>query len=237
MSSATATVKGLFLFALLLITACATLDPGGSGTETTTGIVGAVVNDQGVPQANVMVQLFPEAHNPVRDAITIPADTTDSQGRYAFMNIRSGRYTMLAFHRTDGTKTLISGIIAAGDTVTLPVRTLLTPGTVKVSLHSGIKAATGYVYISGTTVFSFIKNPAEFVVLDSVPAGSIPEIAYSSTDGAVATAIRYNVPVNSGDTTEVRNPLWKYARILMLNTSATGANVAKTVTNYQVERG
>jgi hypothetical protein len=229
-----ATVKGLFLFTLLLITACATLDPGGSGTETTTGIVGAVVNDQGVPQADVLVYLFPEAHDPVRDAIDVPAETTDPQGKYAFKNIRSGRYTMLAVDRINGTRTFINGIIAAGDTLTLPVRTLLTPGSIRVSLHSGTNTVKGYVYIPGTTIFAFVNNRAESVVLDSVPAGSIPEIAYSSTDSAAATAIRYNVQVNAGDTTEVRNPLWKYACTVILNTSATGASVAKTVVDFPV---
>jgi hypothetical protein len=221
-----------FLLPLLLFTACATLDPGGSGTETTTGIIGAVVNDHGAPQAHVQVQLFPEAYNPVRDAIASPADTTDSLGTYTFMNIRTGKYTMQAVHLTNGTRTLISGIYAAGDTIMLPVRTLLTPGSVKVSLYSGINAATGYVYIPGTTVLSFINNRTDFVVLDSVPAGNIPEIAYSSTNGDAATAIRYNVPVTAGDTATIWNSSWKYTRTLILNTSATGANVARTVVDF-----
>jgi len=228
------TVQRRFLLPLLLFAGCATLDPGGSGTETTTGIIGAVVNDKGAPQAYVQVQLFPEAYNPVQDALASPVDTTDSLGTYSFMNIRAGKYTMQAVHLSNGTRTLVSGIYATGDTVMLPVRTLLTPGSVKVSLHSGINAATGYVYIPGTTVLSFINNRTDFVMLDSVPAGNIPEIAYSSTDGDAPTAIRYNVPVTANETTAIWNSSWKYARTLILNTSATGANVARTMTDFPV---
>jgi hypothetical protein len=221
-----------FLFPLLVFAACATLDPGGSGTETTTGIIGAFVNDQGVPQADVRVLLLPEGYDPVSDAIALPADTTDSLGRYTFKNIHAGRYTLLAVHLIDGTRTLISGIFTAGDTVKLPVRTLLIPGSVKVSLLAGMNSSTGYLFVPGTTLFTFIGNRTDFAVLDSVPAGNIPEIAYTPMPTTAATAIRYNVPVSSGDTTDVVNPSWKYARTLILNTSVSGANVTGTVVDF-----
>ena len=116
----------------LLFTACATIDPGGSGTETTTGIIGAIVNDQGKPQAHVQVQLIPDTYDPVLNDVTIPVDTTDSLGRYAFRDIDSGDYSVQAVHLTDGTRALISGIHAALDTiVTATDDTLQPPGAVR----------------------------------------------------------------------------------------------------------
>jgi hypothetical protein len=221
-----------FLPPLLLFTTCTMLDPGGSGTETTTGIVGAVVNDQGVPQTNVQVQLFPEAYNPVRDAIAIPADTTESQGRYAFMNIRDGNYTILAVHLVNRTRALVSGIHVASDTVIAAPGTLRTPGSILVSLPTETGMATGYVYIPGTTVFVLIDDRADFVVLDSAPAGFINEIAYAPTGQANPGTIRYNISVASNDTTFIWNPSWKNARALGLNTSKTGANIAGNAVNF-----
>jgi hypothetical protein len=52
----------------------------------------------------------------------------------------------------------------------------------------------------------------------------LPSLLYGTSDTAVS--LRYNVPVSPGDTTIVSNPLWKYSRQIMLNTTVTGANVA-----------
>jgi hypothetical protein len=72
------------------------------------------------------------------------------------------------------------------------------------------------------------------VLLDSVPVGRIPQIAYLSTNIAAPTTLRYSVTVTVGDTAIVENPFWKYSRTLRLNTSATGANTARNVLNFPV---
>ena len=118
--------------------------------------------------------------------------------------------------------------------VIAPPDTLRLPGTVKVSLPAGLNGATGYLYIPGTTNFVFLNNRADSAVLDSVPAGIMPSIYYSVKSGAEAIAIRYNFRIISGDTAVIMNPSWKYARALILNTSATGANVSGTVFDFPV---
>lgn len=223
-----------FLLSLLLFTACATLEPGGSGTETTTGIIGTVVNSQGDPQANVQVQLLPEAYNPVRDTIIIPIDTTDSLGRYSFMQIFSGNYTVQAVHISNRTRAFTSGVLVASDTVITEPDTLRAPGSIKVSLSSAVKNSAGYVYIPGTVIFAYCHDSSDFVMLDSVPAGQINQIAYSSTSQAGPGIIRYEIRVRSNDTTDVWNPLWKHARLIGLNTSETGANIAGNVSNFPI---
>ncbi|MBN1127849.1 MAG: DUF2341 domain-containing protein [Chitinispirillaceae bacterium] len=224
----------LFILPLLLAAACATLDPGGSGTETTTGIVGTVINDQGFPEANAYVRLYPGTYDPVVDTTTIPVDTTDSLGGFSFLHIRSGDYSLQAVHPKSGNRALLSGIHVVPDSVVAAIGTLRVPGSITVFLPSGINNATGYVYIPGTTVFTFLNNRTDFVTLDSAPAGRVPEIIYFSTNDTARTTIRYDVQVQAGDTTEVRNPSWKYAHALTLNTSATGANVAGNVTGFPV---
>jgi hypothetical protein len=90
------------------------------------------------------------------------------------------------------------------------------------------------VYIPGTTVFTFLNNRTDFVVLDSSPAGCIPAIAYSSIKDTASATIRYSVCVASGDTAVVWNPSWKYACTILLNTAATGADVVSDVINFPV---
>jgi hypothetical protein len=178
------------------------------------------------------VQLLPDTYDPVRDTMPLPADTTDSLGRYAFLRIGNGMYRVQAVHLRNRTRALVSGIHVMRDSVVAASGTLQTPGSMKVFLPDGVNSATGYVYIPGTTVFSFLNNRTDFVVLDSAPAGLVPEITYSSATVTTATAIRYNVPVRANDTTPVRNPLWKYARTLALNTTGTGADIKGNVVGF-----
>jgi biopolymer transport protein ExbB len=92
----------------------------------------------------------------------------------------------------------------------------------------------GYIYAPGTSVLTFLNNAAGFVVLDSVPAGTVSAVSYSSTNSTVSSIIRHEVPVAPGDTTVVWNPSWKYARRIFLNTTAGGAAVAGDVVNFPV---
>ena len=219
---------------LLIVASCAPVGPGGSGTETTTGIVGAVVDNQGRPQANVQVKLLHATHDPVRDTNAIPADTTDSLGAYRFMLIDSGDYSLQMVHLIDRTRAYISGIHVAYDTVNAAPAMVHTPGSINVALPKGINGTTGYVYIPGTTFFTSLDGRTEFVILDSLPAGQIPAIAYSSTDQPAAFAIRYDISVASGETAVVLNPSWKYAQTIGFNTTPSGVNVASDVANFPV---
>jgi hypothetical protein len=222
------------LFPLLLAVACTTVVSGGSGTETTTGILGSVINDQGYPQPLVQVQLLPASFDPVLDDTTIPVDTTDSLGRYRFTAVDSGEYTVQMVHLTCGTRALISGIHTALDTVSLASVTLRAPGAMKISLPDGINRSTGYVYIPGTTFFTFLKVGPGFVIIDSLPAQRIPEIVYSSTNQMTTFTMRYNIAIVSGDTVDILNPSWKYARKIVFNTSPSGADVASDVADFPV---
>jgi hypothetical protein len=228
------TILRSILLPFLLLVACATLNGGGSGTETTTGIIGAVIDTQGCPQAHVQVQLLPDTYDPVRHDIAIPVDTTDSIGRYRFMQIGSGEYTLQMVHLVERTRALISGIHIVVDTVNLTSTMLHPPGSMKISRPKGINGTTGYVYFPGTTFFAFLNDRIDFVILDSIPAGRISEIAYSSTNQAASFTIRYNVGVVSGDTAVILNPSWKYARTIGFNTSPSGADVASNVVNFPV---
>jgi hypothetical protein len=208
---------------------------GGAGGETTNGLVtGTVKYGDGSFASAARVQLFPDDYDPVKDTAVVPADTTDSLGRYAFSAVAPGDYNVEAVHIDNSTKALVAGIHVAQDTVPAPVGILGVPGAIKVFFPAGSDISTGYIYVPGTRYCVFLNNHAHFAVLDSVPAGVIPKVSYSSTSLSASAVVRYDVPVVSGDTTVVYDPSWKYAQRLFLNTTASGADVSGNVYNFPV---
>ena len=214
---------------------CAMELTGGGTIETTNGLVtGTIVLPGGSQAMRTQVQLLPAGYDPVKDTAAVPNDTTDEAGNYIFSHVYPGDYTIQALQLDDRTRTCFSRIHVADDTIEAPAETLQVPGTMKVSLPAGINSLTGYVYIPGTTFLTFCNNHTDFVALDSLPAGVIPAVSYSSIYSDSTTTIRYNIPISPGETTYVWNPSWAFARKLVLNTSASGADVAGNAANVPV---
>jgi hypothetical protein len=220
----------------VLAVGCGTNPPlaGGSSQQGNGVVVGRVNNDAGGPAARTQVMLLRVGYDPVKDTGAVLTDTTDTMGNYSFAHVYPGDYTIQALQLDGRTRALIGGIHVANDTADVPSGILQAPGTVRVYLPGGVNGATGYVYAPGTVCFVLLAGHTDYVILDSVPAGAVPEISYSSINSVAVTTIRYGVPVVSGDTTVVWNPQWKYARTLVLNTSTTGADVTGTVVNFPV---
>jgi len=228
-----------FLVAVLGMFACTrTSLSGGNGSETTNGrVIGRILEDHGRPAAQTRVALVSDGHDPVKDG-PVPdsmTGTTDSLGNFVFVNVHYGRYVVCAVHPNTGGRTVIRGIQVSDDKPdTLTTDTLRPPGTVIVMLPPNANTVSGYLYIPGTLAFAFLKNSSDFVILDSVPGTTKADVYYSSTNSSAATVFRYAVPVSSGDTATVYNPGWNYARSLVLNTAASGAEITGTVTNFPV---
>jgi hypothetical protein len=224
---------------LLLITAtiyrCSNLQLAGSVSETTNGsAVGKIVRRTGVPASQTQVKLYPAVYDPVKDTTDIPVDTTDALGNYAFTHIANGDYTVLAVHLYDRTRTFITGIYVADDTVTAPTDTLQVPGSIKVMPPDSADLSYGYLYVPGTNISTFLSNRNSPVVLDSVPAGTVPAVYYSARNTSMQRGIRYDIRVASGDTAVISNPAWSYAKRLFLTTTASGAGVSGNVINFPV---
>jgi hypothetical protein len=223
-----------FLPVCLLFAYCSSLI-GGAGDETTNGMVmGSIINQTGAYASDVQVELYPVNYDPVKQDAVVRVDTTDDSGRYVFVRNNPGYYNVQAVHLYDRTRALVSGLPVAGQKVVVPVATLLKPGSIKVMLPASVDNANGYVYIPGTSVFADLTGASGFVMVDSVPAGTVPGIYYSTRGGAGYAVLRYDVLVPSGGTVVVANPLWKYSRRLYLNTTTTGAAVTGNVAGFPV---
>ncbi len=221
--------------AVFFMLRCANLSGGGSeaGNARITGIV---LNTQGSPVSNVKVTVLPSDFDPVKSGPLHGSDfdTTGTDGTFGITVEKGQTYTIQAVLISARTRALITGVAVDDTNIISPPCTLNAPGAVKVMLPDSADKMLGYVYVPGTTVLSFLNNAAGSVVLDSVPAGVIPEVSYSSTLISASAVIRHQVQVIPGDTAIVYNPSWKYARRLFFNTAASGAQVSGDVYNFPV---
>jgi hypothetical protein len=209
---------------------------GGSTSTPNERVMGKLFFSTGAPAPRTVVQLIPSAYDQIKGIplASLPTDTTDDSGAYSFATVDSGTYTIQAVQLDNRTRSLITGIHVDRDTIVVPADTLRVPGTIKLFLPPGINSTLGYIYIPGTSYVVFLNNRTDFIVLDSVPANVIPALSYSTIQSTSTTTIRYSISINSHDTTVVWNPLWKYSRTLVLNTTVAGADVSGDVMDFPV---
>ena len=221
---------------LSFCTASHLTDGNSSETTNVAAVSGIVVDAQGSPAGNVQVTIRPAGFDPVTDGPVPASDmvTTAADGVYRFAVATNRAYTVEAVHRTRRTRALLADILVGESENPAPPCTLNAPGAIKVMVPENADTVRGFVFIPGTSIFSMVKFSRGFVLLDSVPVGLVSQILYSSTNKTVATTLRYKVTVTAGDTAVVGNPGWNYSRKIMLNTTATGANVTGNVTNFPV---
>ncbi|HUI91788.1 MAG TPA: DUF2341 domain-containing protein [Chitinivibrionales bacterium] len=202
---------------------------GGTSSSENAKVKGAIIDTAGAPAAGAHVLLIPAGFNPATDTAEkkITRDTTDAGGSYSFASVAPGTYNIMANNPVFGTSLLITGIeCKKKDTVTVSTGTLKPSGTVVVALGTPAGASGAAVYIPGTTCLKSVPASATSVVLDSVPPGSIPAIMMKNL-GAPADTLKSNVTVIPKDTTYLI-----FSAKLVINTSATGANVQNAVTHF-----
>jgi hypothetical protein len=211
---------------------------GGGGSDVGNGkVVGMMITSQGGLAANTQVMLItadynPETDGPVPDSLI---DTTNSAGEYSFSMLQENMYNIVAVQLDSRERLIIASIIVRRNaTVNVPVDTLQQPGAIKVMLPDSVDAVNGYVYVPGTTITAGLGGATGFIMVDSVPAGTMPAVNYSTTGGPVPVVLRYNLQVVTGDTVTLTYPTWKYSKKLYLNTTASGAGVSGDVLGFPV---
>jgi len=209
---------------------------GGTDTETggTSVVAGIIVTSTGAPAVCAKVKFVPSAFNPVTAKIQPDSSTTDASGHFTFNVIPYGNYTLQANDATDSLGALRFEITVAHDSLTVAICTLSVAGAIKIATSDNMEATYGYIYIPGTTIFAFVNNSNAGVILNNVWTGTMPVIEYGILNSQVQKAIRFNVPVLSGDTAFVNNPSWKYAKKIVFNTTITGADVTDNVYGFPV---
>ena len=213
---------------------CSTSIAGGSSSTDNGKVLGSMVLEGGQPATHTQVMLIPGDYNPYVNTTNLYHTVTDDEGSYTFSHISVGTYNVLAVHSTLRTRAIISGVLVDDDTTVVQPDTLKQPGTLKIFLPDYSNPIHGYVYLQGTTVYRELNDSSTFVILDSVPYGVINSVNYATKDSSTQAVIRYGVSVPSSDTFFVTLPKWRYSRQLVLNTSATGAQVSSDIINVPV---
>jgi hypothetical protein len=228
-------VAAVIATATLFVFRCANISGGGSEAGNAR-IIGMVVNAQGAPAGNVAVRIMPADYDPVKDKPVSGEmiDTTGPDGMYRFFVTDGCRYTIQAVHAVLRLRALIPLVEAVQTDNTAPGCTLQTPGTIRVPLSAGMDTVSGYVYIPGTTIYSFLKNAKNSTFLDSVPYGAVPSVKYSTLNTSQDAVVGRNINVSPGDTVTVAYLNWAYSAVIALNTSVSGANVQGNVYGFPV---
>jgi hypothetical protein len=223
---------------LMLITGCSrNVDLSGATTETTNGIMGLVCNDNNTPSQNTVVKLFPADYNPLADGSLDPdyIDTTDAKGKFSFKHVSHGRYSIIARNRDSLTSLRIGSVPVSDDSVTMiPVANLDKPGSISTRfISSDLVDTNSYLYIPGTDIYSIVKNDGS-VVLGEVPAGMVSTVILTTPSGEEYSILQNEIVIAPGETVSITNPLWKYSREILLNTTPTGAGVNDNIKNFPV---
>jgi hypothetical protein len=199
-------------------------------------VIGKIANSDGSPAQGTVVTLLPADYNPADGARRqLTSDTTDNGGEYRLRVRDAGLYCLQAVQLSHRTRLLISGINVHGDSTLVEPGVLNAPGSIKLDLPAIVDSTNGYVYIPGTTIFASLKGARGTVILDSVPAGTIPQVVYGvQGDAGVQEPLVTTLAVASGDTAVSAFAGWKYSRRIFLNTTASGANVAGAVVHFPV---
>jgi hypothetical protein len=212
---------------------------GGTTTETTNGYVtGSLEKIDGTPARQTTVKLIESNYDPVKDG-PVPdslVETTGEAGEFAFHIAGGGTFNIEGVQRSSGESILISGVMVKdSDTTTIPPGTIRKSGSIKILLPPNIDTAGAYIYIRGTTICAMLDDTSGFALLESVPAGIIPSVYYAVTSSAAGPkTIADSVSVAPGVTTVIVYQTWAHSAKLVLNTTASGAGIAGTVTNFPV---
>lgn len=230
---------------MLLIVCCGgmffscTDSPVAGGTsETTNGVIASIVKGDNTPAANAVVRLrradyFSPPPALSKRADFINADTviredtvTDKNGRFEINGIEPGDY-VIEVTDSSTSAVLLECTIHNNDTTNLKTHTLKPFASITGIVDSMTSGA--YVQVRGMERLLPVDSTGRFVIND-LPAATLDLRIIAS--GGQKTEIN-KLKVASGDTTPVAVlPYWRYAQQLILNTTATGANVAEDVTAF-----
>lgn len=225
-----------FISAAAAFLGCSSPLPISSGSSSET-VIGKVVSEDGKPVPATIVTLYPENYDPVvgTGQSSINFDTTNDHGAFSLpVPDVSLRYTIVAVQNTARTRALITGIAISADTTSIANAVLRVPGAISVMTPANADIQNGYFFIPGTGIKTDLAGRSGTIVLDSVPAGTIPEVRYAVKNGAVQQTVRFNIQVFSGDTARIFHPYWRYSRPLYFNTTPSGAGVGAAVTDFPV---
>lgn len=183
-------IRGFFPISVILLLIavgfnCSINVADGGSEAGNANVIGAIINEDGKPADNTLVQFIREDYNPVFDGPLPDSLTTitDSTGIFSFYVTDTGTFNIQAHDLTLGTRLFIADIEHYNDTTILPLAILRKPGAVKMFLPDTVNTVNGYVYMAGTTVMKRLAETATLseesvLFIDSLPTAIFPGMFY-----------------------------------------------------------
>jgi hypothetical protein len=212
---------------------------GGSSQQGNGMIVGQVVSVNGSCVAAALIRIRPINYVQTPGAATNGSGVfdavTDSMGNFSVSGISSGEYTIEANDRASSAVLATATIMEQSGTADV--------GTIGLKPYARIFGRVDaaptealpqkYVQVQGLERCARVGNDGTFAIVD-LPEGSF-DLRLVSADSTTASSELFGVNATSDATASVVIPSgWRYARRLHLNTTASGADVAGSVTNFPV---
>lgn len=213
--------------------------PGGTDfPNTRTAVVGKIINEDGTAGSSTIIHLIPVDYNPLRITQSILHDTTDNNGNFSLPVEGEGTFNLQAVHIANGTRLMVRTIAVREDRDTVQVgeNMLDEPGTMIIDIPESATATGGYIYIIGSKFALPVEKGQKYVVLDSIPKGTVPAIYFTEAESEepLSIIIEDSVAVSAGDTTLVAPKKGDRFLKLVLNTTVSGADVSEDVYNFPV---
>lgn len=233
-------VKNIIINIFLLLVFClfyCSEKLAGAGSETTNSITGYVVNRDGTVAAQITIRLFSSDSDPYEIDTASHSFTTqtDERGQYKFEKISAGSYSIIARNQNRTMCARVTDIEV--DTferhLELADCSLDSAGTLMVDFSVGADTFSGYCYIPGTDIYSFIDS-TKIVKLNLIPAGLINSLIFVSSSDSAKRVLRSSVTIEPGESVRINNPGWRYSRKIGFNTSSTGAGITGDLFNIAV---
>lgn len=157
-------------------------------------VTGKIVDSLGLPSAGTLVKLIPADYSGAKGSFVFPVDTTDESGAYSFAVSDTLVYNVLGVRASTGER-LLHMSVQASSTAKTNVDTLRATGTIRVELPDSLSKVGAKISIRGTSYSATVDSVSaavHSVSIDSLPAGQIPEVLYTSGSGTVAAITLYN---------------------------------------------
>jgi hypothetical protein len=235
-----------FAVALLFIL-CSSNDDNiaGNGSQAGNGrITCSIYNSDGSPASNASVYLRTQDYTvdlALRKLAVSRLDAhTDARGMFSIDSVDTGSYS-IEVNDVKSHAVLLNCVITLKDTlVNIPSDTLQPTGTIKGVLPS-IPNDSGvlYIRICGLERVGVRDTETGSFVINDVPPGSYTLRVLTSAVNYQSMEIR-NIKTAPSETTDigkidfVNRTRWLYSKLLYLNTSPTGADLAGNVMNFPI---
>lgn len=222
----------VLIFQACFLIQCANNLAGGTSSSENGIVAGCITGPDGVVQPGILVLLIPLRYNPHNDqnGDALLTDTTNGQGEFRIEGIRKGIYNIQASDLSEKSLGLFIPEITIKDNtvLALPADTLQANGALRVFVSDTVDREYGYIYVEGSTIVRDLKDGTFYtgnmyeVVLDSVPAGKLPQVILASaktSNSSTSTLLAGSVTITSINTTiigtdSIGKPIWRFPVIV-----------------------